>query len=193
VANYYKSTKILTSSTTKGISLRDELTTLFREEFEGTYYLYRRARLDANNYPIKHPETMTRRSGEPSRDIPVQGQSHSGYVYDDYLVFGYFNHSQAYSIYKRTRAAGDINIEYLTLYMEYDFLSKYTKNPLEVPNRFDNVFEIEKDLEGKIIYPIKAREQYGILSADAYRLDSNGRIEYYRIRLISLSQESFLV
>jgi hypothetical protein len=175
------------------IDLREEMDELLKDNQRGTWYIYRRTRTDAKGNPIKHPYVNETRSGEPPLDVGQIDATDRGYLYDDFMVFGYMNHSQAYSIYKKVEKPGDSNVEYRTLYLEYDTVKEAVGREDLNPTRFDRILRPKKDLSGKVLSPLSIREKYDVLSVDPYRLDSSGRIEYYRLRVISVPDESVLV
>ena len=175
------------------VDLRRELQELFNDEARSAVYLYRRIRMDENNKPVRHPYTRTNRSGEGPKDVGAEGSTGTGFLYDDYLVKGFMNHSQAYAITKRVEGPGDSTVELRTMYFPYNFLSKITGNEYDIPTKYDRIARLEQDLEGGVKSPLELREKYDIQSVDPYRLDSNGRIEYYRLRVISVVDDSFLV
>lgn len=173
------------------IDLRDELDELLREK--GTWMLYRRTRMDSKGLPVKHPDVFNNRSGEMPRDVLSSGSTNNGNLYDDHAVIGFMNHSQAYSITNRFRPAGESMVDYRTVYFRWDMLSQITGNDTEIPTVLDKIFRLKQDMDGNLISPSQVIERYDILSVDPYRLDSLGRIEYYRIRVISVVDESFQV
>lgn len=175
-----------------GINLRQEMRDLIWDEARGSDVIYRRAKM-TNGQPQKCECTKNNRSHEPDIDIPCDICSGLGYYYEDILTKCYINHSQAYSIYKKGKQPGDSQVEYRTAYFEWDFLKRSINDSHNIPTRFDQIIELEKDLEGKIMSPTIPREIYEILSVDPYRLDNSGRIEYYRCRIISVIDKSFLV
>ena len=77
--------------------------------------------------------------------------------------------------------------------LEWNFIEQNLDDGNNIPNRFDRIIQLQKDLEGNILSPSTTREVYEILSVEPYRLDNNGRIEYYRCRVISVVDKSFLV
>lgn len=173
------------------ISLRSELQELFQKDAVATWMLYRRVRMDDKGLPVKHPDIFTNRNGEMPRDTLSIGSTNNGYLYDDHVVLGYLNHSQAYSITNRYKAAGESSVDYRTVYFMYDFLPGVFGESGAVPHNLDKVLRLKQDLEGNLISPSQIIEQYDILSVDPYRLDSYGRIEYYRLRVISVADGSF--
>ena len=175
-----------------GVDLRAELHKILYTEKRGTDIIFRRAKLE-NGHPKKCACTLNNRSREPSKDIACDKCDGMGYYYTDILTKSYINHSQAYSIYKKVKAEGDYQTEYKTVYLEWNFILNSIDDGNNIPTRFDRIIKIEKDLAGKIISPTKAREIFEILSVDPYRLDNSGRIEYYRCRIISIVDKSFLV
>lgn len=175
------------------IDIRGEVAEMFHKDMTSAWFLFRRARRNENGVPVKHPYTKENRNAEGPVDIGQEDSNDKGYLYDDHIVKGYFNHSQAYAIYERTRKAGDITTEYRTIYFEWNFLDPKGDKQFEIPDKFDRVILVESDMEGNILSPIKTRQKFGILSVDPYRLDSSGRIEYHRVRVIAAPDESFLV
>jgi len=177
-----------------GVDLRVHLYNILYTNNEGTDVLYRRAILE-NGQPKKCPCVLNNRSFEPDRDIRCEHCDGLGYFFNDHPTRTYINNSQAYAIYKRVKKPGDSQVEYKTSYFEWNFLSRFydTTSSEVIPNRFDRVIKLEQDLEGNTESPSKAREIYEILSIDPYRLDNNGRIEYYRFRVISVIDKSFLI
>lgn len=180
------------STSVDGVDLRKELNDILYKENEGSEVIYRRAKLESG-HPKKCVCTLNNRSREPSKDIACDKCNGMGYYYSDILTRAFINHSQAYSVYKRAKKEGDSQVEYKTSYFEWNFILNTVNDGHNIPTRFDRIIELEKDLAGKIISPTKAREVYEILSVDPYRLDNNGRIEYYRCRIISVIDKSFLV
>lgn len=175
-----------------GIDLREGMHELLYDEDRGADIIYRRSRLE-DGVPKKCACTKTSRSQEANKDIPCTDCNGLGYYYTDLLTRTYINHSQAYSIHKRFKPEGVSQVEYKTAYFEWDFIKEGLDDGDNIPSRFDMIIQLKKDLSGKILSPSTARETYEILSVEPYRLDNNGRIEYYRCRIISVIDKSFLV
>jgi len=176
----------------QGVDVRKEIHDLLYTDDTGTEVIFRRARIE-NGVPKKCECTKTSRSNEANKDIPCNNCNGLGYYYSDIVVRTYINHSQAYSIHTRFKPEGTHQTEWKTAYFEWDFIKNALDDGDNIPNRFDSIIQIKKDLNGKILSPSSVREIYEILSVEPYRLDSNGRIEYYRIRIISVIDKSFLV
>ena len=174
-----------------GIDLRFEIDELLEKEMKATWMLFRRVRMDARGLPTKHPDVFTNRNGEMPRDVLSSGSTNNGNLYDDHIVLGFMNHSQAYSITNRFKPQGESSVDYRTVYFKHDFLSSVSNDPIAIPTNLDKIVRLKQDLEGNLISPSQVIERYDILSVDPYRLDSLGRIEYYRIRVISVVDESF--
>jgi hypothetical protein len=175
------------------VDMRQELNDILYKEKQGSDIIYRRAIIE-NGQPKKCPCALNSRSGEPDRDIACELCSGLGYYFKDISTKCYINNSQAYSIYKKTKQPGDSQVEYKTVYFEWDFLSRLNDNSLGIiPSRFDRIIKLNQDLAGITQSPTKAREIYEILSVDPYQLDKGGRIEYYRLRVISVIDKSYLV
>lgn len=178
--------------TVDGVDFRKEMRDFLHTENRGEDMIYRRVKFE-NGIPKRCECTKTSRSQEANKDIPCLNCSGLGYYYNDIIARTYMNHSQAYSIHKRFKAEGEQQIEYRTVYFEWDFLKNSINDGDNIPNRFDRLIELNKDLSGNISSPTKEREVYEFLSVDPYRLDNSGRIEYYRCRIISVIDKSFLV
>jgi len=174
------------------VDFRAELHDMLYTKDRGADILYRRATLEGGS-PKRCECRKNNRSNEPDRDIRCSICDGLGYYYTDYITRGYFNHSQAYSQYMRVKDVGGSKVEYKTAYFEWNFLSQITGVETDVPNKFDRIIQLKQDLAGDVLSPSSIRKVYEILSVDPYRLDNNGRIEYYRIRVISMIDESFLV
>lgn len=176
------------------VDLREEMDELLTTaEKKGAWMLYRRVRLDDKGMPVKHPDTFLNRSGEIPRDVLSQGSTNNGYLYDDYVVQGFLNHSQAYSMYNKYKKAGESLVDYRTVYFKWDFLNKAMNKEDQIPNVLDKVIRLKQDMAGNLTSPSEVIERYDILSVDPYRLDNYGRVEYHRIRVISVIDESFQI
>jgi hypothetical protein len=177
---------------TRGVNFRKEFKNLMHKtNHVATWLLYRRVRLDGKGLPVKHPDAYSNRSGEIPVDILPMHSTNDGYLYDDYIVQGFMNHSQAYSITNRYKSAGESSVDYKAVYFEWDFLIKASKQETAMPTNLDKVIRLKQDPAGLLTSPTEIIEHYDILSADPYRLDNGGRIEYHRIRVISVVSESF--
>lgn len=175
------------------VDLREEFEELLKTDARDTWFLYRKIRVDESGNPVKHPDIFDNRSGEMPRDVLSRGSTNNGNMYDDYMVRGYLNHSQAYSITNRFKDAGESKPDYKTFYLDYNFLEAATGVDGFYPSVFDKIIQVRLDKEGNVLSPLKVFKSFDILSVDPYRLDSSGRIEYYRFRLISVIDESFRV
>ena len=193
---YKKSTPCLTlygdDEFIQGVDVRKEIHDLLYTNDRGAEIVYRRTRLE-DGVPKRCECTKTSRSQEANKDIPCVNCSGLGYYYSDIVTRTYINHSQAYSIHKKFKPEGESQTEYKTCYLEWDFIKNALDDGDNIPNRFDRIIQLKKDLSGKILSPSSVREIYEILSVEPYRLDNNGRIEYYRCRIISVIDKSFLV
>lgn len=176
------------------VDLREELDQLFiTGEKKAVWLMYRRVRMNDKGLPVKHPDTQLNRNGEIPRDIPSIGSTSNGFLYDDHIVKGFVNHSQAYSITNRYKTTGESMVDYRTVYFQHDFLDKASGKPNQIPHVFDKIIRLNMDQEGNLISPAQGIERFDILSVDPYRLDNYGRVEYHRIRVISVIDESFQV
>lgn len=174
------------------LDLRDQLNAMFVSKKQRTPILYRRAIFDESGKLARCPCTLNNRSNEPDIDIRCSQCEGMGYKFKDYIVYGFINHSQAYAENLRFQKEGAQYQDFKTVYLEWDSLKKQTNSDL-IPNRYDRIIQLEQDLAGAILSPSKIRIMYAIQSVDPYRLDNSGRIEYYRLRITSLLDKSFIV
>lgn len=179
--------------TGKELDLRYELDELLIGTEKNAWFLYRRARLDEKGLPKKHPEVFNNRNGEVIRDLNYAVATNNGNLFDDYVVPGFLSHAQSYSTVNRFRDPGEAKTDNKTAYFKYDFLEQATGIKDSIPNLYDKIYQVKMDIEGQVVSPIEIYKSYDVLSIDPYRLDSRGRIEYYRFRLISVADESFQV
>lgn len=181
------------SGSVEGVDFRKEMTELLWTEDRGTEIIFRRTQLDDKGHPKQCECKKNNRSREADKDIQCHMCNGFGYYYTDLVTRTLINHSQAYAIYKKHKREGESQVEYKTCYFEWDFLKNVINDGDNIPNRYDKVIQLRKDLDGEILSPSTVREMYEILSVEPYRLDNNGRIEYYRVRIISVIDKSFLV
>jgi hypothetical protein len=173
------------------IDLRKELKEIIWDDKRGVYLLYRKCRF-LNSLPEKC-ECNKGITLEPDIDTNCDVCKSYGYLFDDYIVRGYRSQTQAFSGYTGYQEMGKkINLFGL-FYFEYDFISSKTGNNLDIPTTYDKIIEVEMDINGQIQSPLRQRIRYDILSADSYRLDNMGRIEYYRIRSKASVMGSYLL
>lgn len=175
-----------TLDSVSGVDLRAELKELFWDEEESTKLLYRRI-LFEDGFPKRCKCREDNRSNEPDRDIKCSICGGMGYYFQDYLVRGYVNHSQAYAQYLKVKPVGGAKTEYKTAYLQWNSLGN------NIPNKLDRIYQLQQDLEGKLVSPLAISQAYEILSVDPYRLDNKGRMEYYRFRIISIVDESIFI
>jgi hypothetical protein len=187
------SSNIFYPSYENDVDIRKEFHDLLFKENRGNWMIYRRTKME-NGIPVKCECTKNNRSGEPDKDISCALCNGTGYLFKDYIRKTYVNNSQAYAIYKKVKRSGDSQVEYKTMYFEWNFLDEQDSySSVYLPHRFDTIIRPEEDLQGYIESPIKIREKFEILGIDPYRLDKGGRIEYYRVRVISVIDKSFIL
>ena len=199
MTDFYTSTQTLTpffdsNPYTVGINnvdLREELHRIIWIENRGPYLLYRKTRFE-NGYPKKcvcfHSFTQ-----EPDLDTKCNICDGLGYVFDDYIIRGHKSHSQAYSGAVHFKGDGKQTALFNSFYLEHNIISVTTGNNLDIPTPYDKIIEIDQDIDAKFKTPLKQLVRHDILSVDAYRLEADGRIEYYRIRTKANPIGSYLV
>lgn len=181
------------NKTGKEVDLRQELDELLIGSQKNAWFLYRKVRLNEKGLPEKHPEVFNNRNGEVIRDLNLSVATSDGNLFDDYVVPGYLSHAQSYSTINRFREPGEAKTDNKTAYFKHNFLEEITGIKDSIPNLYDKIYQVKMDVEGHVASPIQIYKSFDVLSIDPYRLDSRGRIEYYRFRLISVTDESFQV
>lgn len=171
--------------------IRQEIKRIFETEGRASYYIYRRARRDDNGLPILSPTRMNNRSREANYDVPTNASETMGYLFDDYMVLGYFAETYADHEAGRILPAGDSRHDDKALYLQWDVLSSITDNLFDMPDQIDQIIVPKFDVNGNIASPLRVEELYNITSVEAYRLDGNGRIEYHKLNLLSKHERSF--
>lgn len=172
-------------------SIREEIKKIFETEGRASYYIYRRARRDENGLPIISPTRMNNRSREVNMDVPTSASETMGYLFDDYMVLGYFAETYADHEAGRMLPAGDSRHDDKALYLQWDVLSSITDNLFDMPDEIDQIIVPKFDVNGNIGSPLRVEELYNIISVEPYRLDGNGRIEYHKLNLLSEHERSF--
>lgn len=164
--------------------IRAELKMILQEERKGTEVIYRRARRDENRNPVLCECRKNNRNNEAD-SYGCRVCKGMGYLFDDYPLFGYLNSSQTEEDRGRIRSFGNKETQSEVIYLEYDCIFRYTNNRLDLPDKYDMIWLPLKDIEGKIISPLRPETMYNVQVVDPFKLDSNGRIEYYKITLTS--------
>jgi hypothetical protein len=166
--------------------LRHELKVILHDERRGGYFIYRRVRRDENGLPILASSTLTNRSAEAT----FKTNKGMKYLFDDHLIIGYLSEGTTHHDTGSVKGLGDSRTDKITLFLEYDFLYKITNNLKDMPDPFDIIIVPETDINGKLTSPLKCFTKYDIGSPEAYRLDARGRVEFFRVNLISNMDDS---
>ena len=161
--------------------IRKEIKKLLFTEERGSYYIYRRVRRDSQGYPIAASSTLENRSGEATFGTN-KGMK---YLFDDYMVTAYLSEGSNFHEPGKVKEYGDSRSDALILYLEHDVLFKHTSNLKDMPDEFDKIIEPEIDINGTVSSPLAIRVKYDIGSSEPYRLDKFGRVEFFKINLIS--------
>jgi hypothetical protein len=160
---------------------RFEINKILHTEKRGTFYIYRRVKRDINGFPIIADSSLTNRSAEATFGTN-KGMK---YLFDDLMVIAYRSEGSTLHPTGNVKEYGDSRTDNLALYLEYDFLFKETNNKNDLPDEFDKIIVPELDIDGNLRSPLKINTKYDIGSVEPYRLDQFGRVEYYKINLLS--------
>jgi hypothetical protein len=166
--------------------LREEIKRILYDEKRGSYFIYRRVRRDAEGYPLLAPSSITNRSAEPTFGTN-KGMKH---LFDDYIVLGYLSTGTTFHDTGSVKEYGDSRSDKITIFLEHDVLKKITNNNKDMPTTDDKIFVPEIDIDGTVMSPLKSLMMYNIGSPEAYRLDVRGRVEFFRLNLISSMDNS---
>lgn len=168
------------------IDLRKQLTKILSQEKRGSFFIYRRVRRDSKGYPIVADSSLTNRSAEPTFGTN-KGMK---YLFDDYTVRGYLSTGSTFHEPGKVVKYGDSRTDSGMLFLEYDSLYKITGNNRDLPDSYDKLILPDYNIEGELISPLKVRLRYDIGSAEPYRLQEFGRVEFIKINLLSNFDES---
>ncbi len=166
--------------------LRSEIKRILYEENRGAFYIYRRVRRNINGAPMLASSTLTNRSAEALYSTN-KGMK---YLFDDHIVNGYFSQGSTFHDTGIVKEYGDSRADKNTLFLEHDVLFKITGSLNDVPDEFDKILVPDVDLDGKVKSPLKCLVKYDIGSSESFRLDNNGRIEFFKLNLISNMDDS---
>jgi len=171
------------TNVTGGISLRDEFYGLMDEDLVFQYFVYRRVS-DIVCDCVKNSYTK-----EPDIDIQCKICEGTGRIFKDYLVRGFIREESSINNDRPRFRDSEIGSEDKDVRIVYIASKEIPEQLLdnssfEVKSR-DEIILIELTEDGDIISPITATGYYNISTAATNRLDSHGRIEYYRIRVAS--------
>lgn len=166
--------------------LRSELAKILHVEKRGSYLIYRRVRRDSKGNAILADSTLTNRSAEA-----VYGTNKGmKYLFDDHIVIGYISEASTFHETGVVKPYGDSRVDKNTLYLEWDVIYKMTGSMNDMPHTDDKILVPELDLDGNLISPLKCFMRYELGSPEPYRLDNRGRVEFFKINLISSMDDS---
>ena len=171
-------------------SIRDEVIKLIEEEKRGSYIIYRRARRDDNGAPRFSPTRENNRSREANYDIPTNVSETMGYLFDDIPMRGLLNLSSSNHSTGRVIMAGDTRDDNHRLYLPYNMFSRLTGSLTAMPDEHDQIIIPRSDIEGKVISPLRIELLFNITTAETFRLDNIGRVEFFALSLMSKNERS---
>ena len=165
--------------------LRNELKEILYKEKRGMYLIYRRVRRDQKGNAILHSGVQNR-----SAEATIDTNKGMKYLFDDYLVVGYVSEADTFHETGMVKRYGDSRTDKTTLFLEHDFLYKITGDNKQLPHTDDKILVPEYDIDGNLISPLKCHMRYDLGSPEAYRLDNMGRVEFFKINLVSNMDDS---
>ena len=182
INNPYSQTKIVMGEP----DLRKEIKRILYDESRGSYLIYRRVRRDAQGNPIIADSSLSNRSVEATYGTN-KGMK---YLFDDHMIVGYISEGSTFHDTGIVKEYGDSRTDKNTLFLEYDVLLKISNNHNDMPDEFDKILVPHVDLDGNISSPLKCSLKYDIGSCEPYRLDKSGRVEFFKINLVSNMDDS---
>jgi hypothetical protein len=162
-------------------NMRKEFGKVLHDEKRGTFYIYRRVRRDSLGFPIIAPSSLTNRSAEATFGTN-KGMK---YLFDDYMVIGYKSEGSSFHEPGKVKEYGDSRTDALVLFIEYDALFRHTGSKKDLPDEFDKIIVPELDIDGNLTSPLRITTKYDIGAVEPYRLDTFGKVEFYKINLLS--------
>lgn len=156
------------------ISIRNEFDDLLLGEDtglpEGTTFLIRQTRLNANGTPEVCTQCRNPITGEVRKDYPCKACNNSGFYFDEVPVYGW-KFDRLKSTFK-DQPLPPGNISELT----YQFYFRY----FTIIGRVDTLWEVKHDVNGNVIQPLQRLSKYKIVDANPIRLD-NSQIEFISV------------
>lgn len=171
--------------------IREEIHRIIHNEKRGSYLVYRRARRDEKGTPILSPTRQNNRSRETNFDIPTNISDSMGYLFDDIVTIGLLNLSLPDHLAGKVQMPGDIRNDNQLVYFPYDVLKKITGSETDMPDPIDQILFPKRDLEGDVLSPLQIEAVYNITSVEPFRLDQQGRVEFFRVTLKSKAERNF--
>lgn len=166
--------------------LRKELAVVLHDESRGSYLIYRRTRRDVDGNAMLATSTLTNRSAEATFGT----NKGLKYLFDDHIVIGYISEGSTFHDTGTVKDYGDSRTDKNTLFLEWDVIYKMTNNLGDMPHTDDKILVPELDVNGNIASPLKCFIRYDVGSPERYRLDHHGRVEFFKINLISNMDDS---
>jgi hypothetical protein len=169
------------------LDLRKELKKIIYDEKRGDYVVYRRARRDAHGVPMLANSS----AGNRSTEILYSNNQGVRFLFDDYLIQGVIATESATHPPGTVKPYGDSRTDGRDVFVEHDILSRYTNNRFDIPDEHDKIIIPVFDIEGKLKSPLEVYEYFDIGSVETYRLNDTGRVEYFKIRLLTKAESDY--
>lgn len=166
--------------------VREEVAKIIQSETRGSLLVYRRIRRDAEGNPILSSSAKGTRSSEAL----FKNNEGIRYLFDDHMIRGYIALDLVYHEPGKVKEYGDSRTDNKAIFLEADVLSKIYDDTFAKPDALDKLIIPEYDIEGKLASPLAIREMYDIGSVEPYRLDGTGRVEFFKINVMTKFDKS---
>lgn len=172
------SNRTLWSQGSDGISLRDEVSYILRNQ-EGRIGLLRRVQRDANTKPILCTCRDAGGKGKPSVHI-CDKCLNTGYRWVEEWIYYHklsaFHGGRQMQVMESIKQPGSISAPMDIFYLEYHTM----------PTVLDSIVEVRLDAAGKPVVPIARSAFHDIKAIEEYRLDG-ARIEFYQCSVAQIT------
>lgn len=166
--------------------IRAEVSKIIQSETRGSLIVYRRVRRDAAGNPILSEAAKGNRSSEAL----FKNNEGMRFLFDDHLIRGYIGMDMVYHEPGEVKPYGDSRTDNKVVFLEADVLAKLYDDTFEMPDALDKIIIPQYDIEGKLASPLKIREIHDIGSVEPYRLDGTGRVEFFKVNILTKFDKS---
>lgn len=166
--------------------IREEVSRIIQDETRGSLIVYRRTRRDDQGNPILSNAAKGNRSSEAL----FKNNEGERFLFDDHLIRGYIALDLVYHEPGKVKQYGDSRTDNKCVFLEADILAKLYDDSFEMPDALDKIFIPKYDIEGKLASPLAIRETYDIGSVEPYRLDGTGRVEFFKVNVMTKFDKS---
>lgn len=166
--------------------VREEVSKIIQSETRGSLLVYRRMRRDAEGNPILSNSAKGTRSSEAL----FKNNEGMRFLFDDHLIRGYIALDMVYHEPGKVKPYGDSRTDNKVIFLEHDILSSLYDDEFAMPDALDKIIVPQYNVEGKLASPLAIREVHDIGSVEPYRLDATGRVEFFKVNIMTKFDKS---